>query len=115
MENHPMSRSPFGERLGRLFAAPRSGSRHRGRRPRAARSPAVESLENRALLASAGVDVIDTTFAPDPVTIHVGDTVDWVWDSNDLSTTSVKGTAEQWDSGVLNAGATFEHTFTQVG
>ena len=87
---------------------------HNPVRPRAARFLVVETLENRAL-ASAGVDVIDTTFAPDPVTIHVGDTVDWVWDSNNLSTTSVAGSVEQWDSGVLNTGATFEHTFTHVG
>jgi plastocyanin len=61
------------------------------------------------------VDVIDAVYAPNPVTIHVGDTVQWAWDSNGLSTTSVSGSAEQWDSGVLNAGATFSHTFTHEG
>ena len=110
-----MSQSFFGKRLSQFLISMTSRSLHHERRPRAARFPVVESLENRALLASAGIDVIDTTFAPDPVTIHVGDTVDWVWDSNNLSTTSVKGSAEQWDSGVLNTGATFEHTFTHVG
>ena len=45
----------------------------------------------------------------------MGDTVHWVWQSNFHSTTSVKGSAEQWDSGVLNSGSTFDHTFTHAG
>jgi plastocyanin len=63
----------------------------------------------------AGIDVINSTFAPNPVTIHVGDTVHWVWDTNDLSTTSVAGSVESWDSGVQNAGFMYDHTFTHTG
>jgi plastocyanin len=63
----------------------------------------------------AGVDVINFAFAPNPVTIHVGDTVEWVWDSDRHSTTSVAGSLEQWNSGVHDKGFVFEHTFTHVG
>ena len=56
-------------------------------------------------------------FTPKDVTVHVGDTVQWVWAGNDHSTTS--GTPGQpdgiWDSGILNRGATFSHTFTTAG
>ncbi len=62
-----------------------------------------------------GIDVVNSAFAPNSVTVHVGDTVEWVWDSSHFSTTSVKGSAEHWNSGVLNDGVTFEHTFNQVG
>jgi plastocyanin len=75
----------------------------------------MERLEDRSLLAMGGVDVLSSGFAPNPVSVHLGDTVEWAWDSDHLSTTSVKGSAEQWDSGVLNQGATFFHTFTHIG
>jgi plastocyanin len=48
-------------------------------------------------------------------TIHVGDTVHWVWDSGFHSTTSVAGIAESWDSGTNLPGFSFDHTFTHVG
>src|ERR1043166_2352150 len=52
-------------------------------------------------------------FSPSPVTIHPGDTVQWVWDDEGHSTTS--GTPGMpdglWNSGILNQGATFTHTF----
>jgi plastocyanin len=76
---------------------------------------AAETLETRALLATVTVHVVNFAFTPDPVTIHVGDTVHWVWDTNDHSTTSVAGSLESWDSGVHNAGFTFDHTFTHAG
>jgi plastocyanin len=66
-------------------------------------------------LATVTVGVVNFAFTPTNVTIHVGDTVQWVWQSNDHSATSVKGSAEQWDSGVQNNGFTFDHTFTQTG
>jgi plastocyanin len=90
--------------------------RRRAKRSTRAYVPAtVETMEARELLAMAGVDVINTTFAPNPVTIHVGDTVEWVWDSNGLATESVAGSLESWNSGVHNTGFTFDHTFTHEG
>lgn len=78
-------------------------------------SALVETLETRALLTTVTVHLVNFAFTPNPVTIHVGDTVHWVWDTNDHSTTSVAGSLESWDSGVQNSGATFDHTFTHAG
>src|SRR3954447_25371695 len=75
-------------------------------------SALVETLEPRALLTTVTVHVVNFAFTPDPVTIHVGDTVHWVWDTPNHSTTSVVGSAESWDSGIHGVGFTFDHTFT---
>jgi plastocyanin len=48
-------------------------------------------------------------------TIDLGDTVHWIWDASDHSTTSAAGQAESWNSGILSAGSTFDHTFTHLG
>jgi plastocyanin len=47
--------------------------------------------------------------------INVGDTVRWEFEDEGHSATSVSGIPEVWDSGVLGAPASFEHTFTHVG
>jgi len=56
-------------------------------------------------------------FSPSTVTIHAGDTVQWIWSSTGHSSTS--GTPGQpsgaWDSGILSQGAMFTHTFNTVG
>ncbi|HEY3602927.1 MAG TPA: plastocyanin/azurin family copper-binding protein [Chthoniobacterales bacterium] len=56
-------------------------------------------------------------FTPQDVTINVGDTVQWVWEANDHTTTS--GTPGHpdgiWDSGIQNLGFTFSQTFTTAG
>jgi plastocyanin len=56
-------------------------------------------------------------FMPASVTIHPGDTVQWIWSSTGHSSTS--GTPGMpnglWDSGILNQGAMFTHTFNSVG
>src|SRR5580693_1711154 len=86
------------------------------RRPTRELAPGViEVLETRSLLTTVTVDVINYAFNPNPVTIHVGDTVQWVWLTDDHSTTSVAGSLESWNSGVQNTGFTFDHTFEQAG
>ncbi|HYX20704.1 MAG TPA: plastocyanin/azurin family copper-binding protein [Thermoanaerobaculia bacterium] len=62
---------------------------------------------------------VDQTSGSSTTTIHVGDTVQWVWISGFHSTTS--GTCAgactpdgQWDSGA-GSGMTFTHTFTRAG
>ncbi len=56
-------------------------------------------------------------FSPSSVTIHPGDTVQWTWSSTGHSSTS--GTPGNpngiWDSGILNQGAMFSHTFNTAG
>jgi plastocyanin len=74
---------------------------------------------------SAGAATIDVTIAPDgafvfspsSVTIQPGDTVRWTWDDDFHSTTSgPPGMPDGvWNSGVLNTGSVFTHTFNAVG
>jgi len=56
-------------------------------------------------------------FSPSSVMIHPGDTVQWTWSSTGHSTTSGSPGMPNgiWDSGILNQGATFSHTFNTVG
>src|SRR5438552_1421451 len=56
-------------------------------------------------------------FTPSSVTIHTGDSVLWMWSSTGHSSASGSpGTPNGlWDSGILNNGATFTHTFNAAG
>jgi len=56
-------------------------------------------------------------FTPSSVTIHTGDTVLWMWSSGGHSSTSGSPgmPGGLWDSGILNQGATFMHTFNTAG
>ena len=56
-------------------------------------------------------------FSPSSVTIRPGDSVKWTWSSIGHSTTSgIPGhPSGVWDSGILNQGAMFTHTFNTVG
>jgi plastocyanin len=68
-----------------------------------------------ASAANTTVHVSDFQFSPANVTINLGDTVHWVWDSGTHSTTANGGQMEDWDSGHLSASDTFDHTFTNAG
>src|SRR5215208_6184311 len=63
--------------------------------------------------ASTGVTISDFQFSPSSVTVNVGDTVTW---SNDgptpHSSTSSDGA---WDTGIMDAGKSGSHTFTEAG
>jgi plastocyanin len=56
-------------------------------------------------------------FSPATVTIHPGDTVRWTWSSSGHSSTSGSPGSPNgiWDSGIINQGAVFTHTFNSVG
>ena len=55
-------------------------------------------------------------FSPTPLTIKVGDTVEWVnKDPTMHTTTSDSGDPASWDSGPLATNATFSFTFTKTG
>ncbi len=110
-----MSRSLLNPQLHRVLGVLTSQGRHRVRRPRVGRLPTMEFLEDRALLTTVTVDVVNFAFSPSTVTIHTGDTVEWVWQTSDHSTTSVAGSAVSWDSGVKNTGFVFDQTFNQTG
>jgi|HubBroStandDraft_6_1064221.scaffolds.fasta_scaffold42919_2 plastocyanin len=63
-------------------------------------------------MATKQVHIANMAFNPDPVSINIGDTVEWVWDENNHSTTADDGS---WDSGVRNKGARFPWTFPRAG
>jgi plastocyanin len=86
--------------------------RHRRRQSRGGSIPRLEFLERRTLLATVTVDIVNFAFSPPNVTINSGDTIHWVWQADDHSSTSVSGSVEQWDSGVHNTGFIFDHIFT---
>src|SRR5262245_55933446 len=61
-------------------------------------------------------------YSPASVTIHQGDTVQWIWASGGYNSprhSSTSGTPGSpnglWDSGLLSAGDTFTHTFNTAG
>ena len=65
------------------------------------------------------VSIMSSTFSPENLTVDAGDTVRWrlvQYNTNPSnyqhSTTADNG---DWDSGLMNLGATFSHTFTTVG
>jgi plastocyanin len=62
--------------------------------------------------ATTNVSVNNDFFSPAPVTITVGDTVHWDWVGSDHSVTADDAS---FDSGIQNAGATFEMTFNTPG
>jgi glucose/arabinose dehydrogenase/plastocyanin len=56
------------------------------------------------------------SYSPDPVSINVGDTVQWIWDSSSHSVTSGTGTPNgQFNSGLHNVPFTFSQTFMNAG
>jgi plastocyanin len=62
---------------------------------------------------AATVVVKDFKFAPDPVTVKVGDAVKWDFeDSTPHTSTALDST---WDSGSKSKGETFTFTFTKAG
>jgi len=70
------------------------------------------ALARGAQAAQTNVTVASFSFTPSSVTINVADSVRWVWNANNHTSTS---TAQLWDSGTLNSGATFTNVFGSSG
>ncbi len=87
-----------------LFGAP-AGARQA--------SPAPAASATTAPAAAVVVHMKGYVFTPASVTIKAGDTVQFLNDD----TTAHTATADDksWDSGNLDIGATFSHTFTTAG
>lgn len=71
-------------------------------------------LAAAAPASAADVLVVNTRFDPPEVRIQPGETVTWTFMEGSHTTTSQRGQAESWDSG-LKMGGTFLHTFRTPG
>jgi len=76
-------------------------------------NPTVGSADTVTVTVGNGGPV----FTPSSVTILPGDTVRWTWSAGGHSSTSGTPGAPNglWDSGILNQGAAFTHTFNTMG
>ena len=61
----------------------------------------------------ATVEIVDLAFSPDAITVAVGTTV--VWTNTGAVPHTVTAADGTFDSGVLDPGASFAHTFTEPG
>ena len=66
-----------------------------------------------ALAATRSVSAVDYNFVPKSLTISVGDSV--VWTNNGMAQHTVTADGGAFDSGTLNPGATYTHTFGAAG
>jgi plastocyanin len=64
---------------------------------------------------AASVSITDFQFTPATVTIHAGDSVTWT--NNSAAGTPHTSTSDNgaWDSGTINPGSSFTHTFATAG
>ena len=77
-------------------------------------------VPSHAAVASVVVTVnvaefLPTLFSPQGVNLSVGDTVCWVSLVGDHTATSFSGQAEYWNSGDINDGMSYCHSFTHSG
>jgi plastocyanin len=63
--------------------------------------------------ASTGVTISDFQFSPSSVTVNVGDTVTWT--NNGPTPHSATSSGGVWDTGIMDAGESGSHTFTEPG
>ena len=64
------------------------------------------------IAATVTVTIYPTAFSPSTVTIHVNDSVEWIWQSNFHTSSSTTGL---WDSGLYNAPHNYTYQFTSPG
>ncbi len=69
-----------------------------------------------AVAGDVPVQAIDYSFMPKTLKVAPGDSVTWAFSgTSEHTSTSVKGQAESWSSGLQSAGGTYSHTFTTPG
>jgi plastocyanin len=61
------------------------------------------------------VSIVDFAFNPKTITVPVGTTVQWTNNGNAPHTVTSTSGSPAFDSGTLNSGDTFRHTFTTAG
>jgi len=61
------------------------------------------------------VSIVDFAFTPKTITVPVGTTVRWTNNGSAPHTVTSTSSPKAFDSGTLNSGDTFQHTFTTAG
>jgi plastocyanin len=74
---------------------------------------AAKTAQPKAKAASTTVEMSNTSFQPQNITVKVGDTVTFV-NKDDIAHTATAGD-KSFDSGTLDAGGTFEFKATKAG
>ena len=64
-------------------------------------------------IVQAGLEALTWGYAPDTITIKAGETITWTNDGSLVHTVTPDGAS--FDSGVLNKGDTWTHTFDSPG
>ena len=65
-----------------------------------------------SIVSNAG-NLTNTAYAPNPITIGVGETITWV--NNDREAHTSAGDDGSWNSGTIGPGANFSRTFPTAG
>ena len=76
-------------------------------------APTAVTVSRATASASKSVSIVDYSFNPGGITVHVGDTVQWTNNGKVPEGHDVSG--DGLDSGVLQAGDTYSHTFSSAG
>lgn len=64
-------------------------------------------------IVSQASTLSNTAYAPNPISIAVGDTITWT--NNDVVAHTSTGDDGSWNSGTVNPGANFSRTFPSAG
>ncbi len=91
------------------FTIPFTLNRYFGRRAKAA----TDTAAARGGAGAAKAEMRTMTFAPGRIEIAAGTTV--VWTNNDPLVHTITADDKSWDSGAIEPGQTWSHTFTQPG
>jgi len=75
----------------------------------------VRSPELLGQGGTVSVSIVDFAFTPSTITVPVGTTVRWTNNGNAPHTVTSTSSSRAFDSGTLNSGDTFQHTFTTAG
>ena len=76
-------------------------------------APTAVTVSRASASASKSVSIVDYSFNPGGITVHAGDTVQWTNNGKVPEGHDVSG--DGLDSGVLQAGDTYSHTFSSAG
>ena len=72
-----------------------------------------QAAEETPAAAAAAVNIQNFAFDPDPITVDVGATITWT--NNDQAPHTATGDNGEFDSGILETGASFSATFDEAG